>query len=537
VGDQVPLEIPTGADWSNAFGVLASDGTPLVVTDPVLEMRRDRTSHSQILAHFDASGTSNGLITILEPGRWVLSMTADQTSLLPTGRGFWDCFGKVNGALTPITSGIVVIRPRVTSDTGSPILPRPPGSGGDEVVTFPTGSEPSLDGVSDGTLWIEYSPDTPSFSLFSVFPDPIDAATDTPVTVTGTGLNTVTLAQVVGTMGGEVQNTQPAPLTEQGPTELGFVVPAQEPFSQNPFYAWTLELTGPNGVITAPLTYAYPRDPACSGHLYPGVTEITAQDANNAALLSGLGFVAEPQTPWGEGEAIGISPEPAGEIVDVYVFHWDGTDWQPGYVPSPPPAPTFTAIVPDNGPAGQSNAAFHLIGTGLATNSITGASFGAASLYLDNNYANTDTEIAFTGWTDSNLMVPGTYPVTFSSNTGADPWRDSGLEFTLNAAPAGPPTFGAITPNPYTLDGTPVQFDIAGTNFLAADFGPGGGSFPNMYDGGTDTEIPLSYATITDTVITMKTPYGIASGREGTYSIYLPTTDGGGFGGGTIDLI
>ena len=119
--------------------MFAADGvTPLAVDNPVLEMRRDRVSTSQFLAHLDTSGTSNGLITIVKTGSWVLSMTADQTSVLPSGRGFWDCFGKVNGALTPIASGVVVIRPRVTGDTGSPIPPVEPPEPPVEVVDEPT---------------------------------------------------------------------------------------------------------------------------------------------------------------------------------------------------------------------------------------------------------------------------------------------------------------------------------------------------------------------------------------------------------------
>ena len=157
IGGQLTLESPTGADWSTPFAVFAADGvTPLSVANPVLEMRRDRVMTSQLLAHFDTGGQAQGLITVVDVGSWILSMTADQTSALPTGRGFWDCFGMVNGSLTPIASGVVVIRPRVTGDTDASI-PTPPAPT-EEVVTFPTGDEPSLAGVPDGTLWIEYTP-------------------------------------------------------------------------------------------------------------------------------------------------------------------------------------------------------------------------------------------------------------------------------------------------------------------------------------------------------------------------------------------
>ena len=162
VGGQLTLEIATGADWNTPFAVFAADGvSPLPVTNPVLEMRRDRVSTSQLIAHLDTSGQAQGRITMYgDQGHpWMLSMSAAQTSLLPTGRGFWDCFGTVNGALIPIASGVVVIKPRVTGDTGNTGMPIPtPPAPTEEVVTFPTGDEPSLAGVPDGTLWIEYTP-------------------------------------------------------------------------------------------------------------------------------------------------------------------------------------------------------------------------------------------------------------------------------------------------------------------------------------------------------------------------------------------
>jgi hypothetical protein len=130
IGDQLAMQIASGADWSIPFRVFGTDRvTPLNVTDPVIEMRRDRTSNSQLLAHFDATGDSPGVIIINGPGDWTLAMSAEATSALPSGRGFWDCFGTVAGHLTPVASGIVVVSPRVTASTGSgsPVpVPGPP---------------------------------------------------------------------------------------------------------------------------------------------------------------------------------------------------------------------------------------------------------------------------------------------------------------------------------------------------------------------------------------------------------------------------
>lgn len=125
-GDALQLNIPGGADWSVPFRVFDTDGvSPLAVDAPVLEMRRDRAVDSQLVAHFDTTGLAQGLITVQGPGDWILSMGSAQTSQLPTGRGFWDCFGSVAGVLTPIASGIVTVRPRVTASPGSG-LPIPP---------------------------------------------------------------------------------------------------------------------------------------------------------------------------------------------------------------------------------------------------------------------------------------------------------------------------------------------------------------------------------------------------------------------------
>lgn len=48
---------------------------------------------------------------------------------------------------------------------------------------------------------------------------------------------------------------------------------------------------------------------------------ITASDALNAAKLSGLGFVAVPQTAWLTGEGI---------TVNTFAFHWNGSTWAAG---------------------------------------------------------------------------------------------------------------------------------------------------------------------------------------------------------------
>jgi hypothetical protein len=57
------------------------------------------------------------------------------------------------------------------------------------------------------------------------------------------------------------------------------------------------------------------------GDTFPNEGTITASDAPNAALLTGLGYVAEPQTPWTTGQKI---------TVNGFDFNWSGTAWAAG---------------------------------------------------------------------------------------------------------------------------------------------------------------------------------------------------------------
>jgi len=62
------------------------------------------------------------------------------------------------------------------------------------------------------------------------------------------------------------------------------------------------------------------------GESLPADPNITACDAENAAMLTLLGYTADPETAWGPGE---------WAIVGTYPFYWDGVTWQPGVVPTP----------------------------------------------------------------------------------------------------------------------------------------------------------------------------------------------------------
>jgi hypothetical protein len=60
---------------------------------------------------------------------------------------------------------------------------------------------------------------------------------------------------------------------------------------------------------------------AAPSTVYAAETQITAQDAPNAAKLTPLGYVAAPQTAWTTGQKITIG---------AYFFNWSGTAWAAG---------------------------------------------------------------------------------------------------------------------------------------------------------------------------------------------------------------
>jgi hypothetical protein len=57
------------------------------------------------------------------------------------------------------------------------------------------------------------------------------------------------------------------------------------------------------------------------GDTFAADAAITASDSTNAAKLAGLGYVADPQTPWTTGMKL---------TVGTFDFHWTGTAWAAG---------------------------------------------------------------------------------------------------------------------------------------------------------------------------------------------------------------
>jgi hypothetical protein len=63
------------------------------------------------------------------------------------------------------------------------------------------------------------------------------------------------------------------------------------------------------------------RGSASPGDVFPAEATVTASDATNAAKLAGLGYVADPTTPWTTGQKI---------TVGTFDFNWSGTAWAAG---------------------------------------------------------------------------------------------------------------------------------------------------------------------------------------------------------------
>ena len=60
---------------------------------------------------------------------------------------------------------------------------------------------------------------------------------------------------------------------------------------------------------------------ASNGSVYAAEPTVTAQDAPNAAKLTGLGYVAVPLTNWTTGQSITIGS---------FLFNWNGSAWAAG---------------------------------------------------------------------------------------------------------------------------------------------------------------------------------------------------------------
>lgn len=118
MSDLEPLILKTGPDWGWSINIHWL-GQPFEFSQPVMEIRRDVSPNSALIARLDTTGAADGLIVMLAPGRVGLYLDSAFTSSLSTGRAFWDMFALVAGRLTPlITQGAIEIEPHVTNYAG-----------------------------------------------------------------------------------------------------------------------------------------------------------------------------------------------------------------------------------------------------------------------------------------------------------------------------------------------------------------------------------------------------------------------------------
>lgn len=113
-----PLIIQSGSDWGWTVTINSTSGLPELVA-PVMEIRRDVISASQLLARLDTSGNADGTIDVLGSGRLRMRLTHQVTANIPYGRGFWDIFCMISGQVTKVASGAVDILPHVSIYVGA----------------------------------------------------------------------------------------------------------------------------------------------------------------------------------------------------------------------------------------------------------------------------------------------------------------------------------------------------------------------------------------------------------------------------------
>ena len=108
------LNIVTGTDWAVQISWNDATGKPILFSEPRMDIRQEYDPNGSVIARLDDTGNLDGLITIPQAGTLLLEMSAQTTTGLITGHGFWDLFVTVNGARVRLVFGTVDISPHVT---------------------------------------------------------------------------------------------------------------------------------------------------------------------------------------------------------------------------------------------------------------------------------------------------------------------------------------------------------------------------------------------------------------------------------------
>ena len=317
-----------------------------------------------------------------------------------------------------------------------------------------------------------------------------------PVTITGTNLTGATAVTIGGANATAVVVVSPTSITCDTPP--GATGPAR-----------TVAVTTPDGSGSLPLAFTYTNPPPLAPTV-TGVAPATGPEAGGTPVtITGTNFTGATQATFGGTPATAFTvasdtsitcTTPAGTgVVPVAVTGPGGTGPLPAaftYTAPPPPAPTITAITPNNGT---------WLG-GSVNRTITGTGFTVSppAVEFDGYPA---TAVAVTGDTSLTCVPPAEPPgqavdVTVTTTAGTDT-LPGGYTYTI-----GSPLLISITPDTGPeAGGTLVA--IAGANFAAG--------YTQLTIGGN----PLTGMIVNPTQIAGDTPPG-----TGTVDVEV-TTPGG----------
>lgn len=104
------LYVDSGSDYSSIITINANDGTPLNLTDYTVKSQMRKSYASSVAYDFTA------IVYDAEAGKIKLSLTAEESELIPAGRWLYDI--EITNANTEakkrVLEGIVIVTPQIT---------------------------------------------------------------------------------------------------------------------------------------------------------------------------------------------------------------------------------------------------------------------------------------------------------------------------------------------------------------------------------------------------------------------------------------
>ncbi len=421
------------------------------------------------------------------------------TSVTITGTGFTGAYDIFFGD-AQVLSGTIVNDTTITVST-------PPHSAAtvDVTVTTPGGTSSTSGTGNDYTYTGQLLPE-----ITSIVPNSGNTAGGYTVTITGTGLATVTdvyfgtTASPFGSHTGDTEIVATVPAHAAGKVDVTAVGPGG---------------TSPTAGTANDFTFA---DPPTISNVNPN-SGSTAGGTN--VTITGTNFIAGATVTFGGTAATSINvasatsitcttPAHAAGAVNVVVTTSVGTATSNnGFTYVTPPVPTVTALNPTSGST-AGGTAVTITGTNLT--GATAVSFGGTAA----------TGVSVVNATTVNCTSPahaaGTVDVTVTTPGGTSSTSGTGNDYTYNQAA---PTITTIAPTSgSTVGGTNVT--ITGTNFIAGATVTFGGTAATSINVASATSItcttPAHAAGAVNVVVT--TSGGTATSTNGfTYNQAAPT--------------